>query len=162
RHNVITGEAKSIRPTPQNVTNAQPGEANYRYNWDTPMVFSPNDPGVLYIAGNKLFKSTDRGDSWTAVSPDLTTNPNRGDQMIMGVKDSEVRIATNDGIVAWPTIITVAESPKMPGVIYTGTDDGVVSMTKDGGKTWTNVTDKLEGFPKGGWVSKVLPSRYDA
>ncbi len=104
RHNRVTGESKSIRPTPQNVSNAQEGAlacdppnpggggrgggggpcAAYRFNWDTPMVFSPTDPGVLYIAGNHVFRSTDRGDSWTAISPDLTTNANRDDIVTMG------------------------------------------------------------------------------
>ena len=77
RHNRVTGESKTIRPSAQNVTTAHAGGEPYRCNWDTPMVFSPNDPGVLLVAGNHVFRSTDRGDSWTAISPDLTTNANR-------------------------------------------------------------------------------------
>jgi hypothetical protein len=162
RHNRVTGESKSIRPSADNTTPPLPQNERLRWNWDTPVIFSPNDPGTLYAAAHRVFKSTDRGDSWTVLSPDLTTNPNRDEQIIMGVKDSEVRISRNDGISAWPTIVSLAESPKQPGLLYTGTDDGVVSMTKDGGKTWENVTDRLPGFPKGAWVSEVVPSRFDA
>ena len=126
------------------------------------MIFSPNDPGVLFACAQLVFRSTDRGDSWTGISPDLTTNANRGAEMIMGIKDSDIHISPNDGISAWPTIVALAESPKMPGVIYAGTDDGQVQVTRDGGKTWTNVTEHLPGLPKGGWISAVVPSRYDA
>jgi photosystem II stability/assembly factor-like uncharacterized protein len=184
RHNRITGEAKSIRPTLQNVSNAQPGGvgcdrppqgggggggrgggsaecAGYRFNWDTPMLFSPTDPSVLYIAGNHVFRSTDRGDSWTAVSPDLTLNEDRSQIVTMGVKGSDIRNSKDDGISAWPTIVTFSESGKVPGVYYAGTDDGQVQMSKDAGKTWTNITDRLTGLPKGAWISKVMPSRYE-
>ncbi len=149
RHNRVTGESKGIRPSASNVVNADPNEGNYRWNWDTPLVFSPTDPGVLYAAANHVFRSTDRGDSWTMISPDLTTNPNRGEQMIMGLKDSDVHISPNDGISAWPTIVAFNESAKMPGVMYAGTDDGQLQVTKDG-KNWTNITDHLTGLPKGG------------
>ncbi len=162
RKNRLTGDSKSIRPSAENVTPAPPANERYRWNWDTPMIFSPHDPGTLYVAAQMVFKSTDRGDTWTALSPDLTTNADRNNEMIMGVKGSEVRIQRNDGIANWPTIVSLAESPKQPGIFYTGTDDGVVSVTRDGGKTWQNVTDKLPGFPKGGWVSEVVPSRFDA
>jgi photosystem II stability/assembly factor-like uncharacterized protein len=161
RKNKVTGESKTIRPAAQNVVNATPGEPTYRFNWDTPIVFSPIDHALL-VGGNRVFRSTDRGDSWTAISPDLTLNGNRATEVIMGVKDSDVRISANDGISAWPTIVTLAESPKQAGVLYAGTDDGQVQVTRDGGRTWTNVTDKLSGFPKGAWVSEVVPSRFDA
>ncbi len=162
RHNRVTGESRSIRPTADNVTPAPEANERFRFNWDTPVFFSPHDPGTLLVAANKVFKSTDRGDTWTALSPDLTTNANRNDILTMGVKNSDTRIQRNDGISAWPTIVSFAESPKQPGLFYTGTDDGVVSISKDGGKTWQNITDKLSDFPKGAWVSEVVPSRYDA
>jgi hypothetical protein len=163
RHNKITGESKSIRPSAQNVVNAVAGEPNYRFNWDTPMMFSPTDPGVLYIAGNRVFRSTDRGDSWTAISPDLTTNADRNQVVTMAVKGSDVRISKDDGIAAWPTLVSFAESPKVPGLYFAGSDDGVVSMSKDAGKTWDKtLADRLPGFVKGAWTSKVMPSRYDA
>jgi len=163
RHNNVTGESKTIRPSASNVTPAPASGETYRFNWDSPLILSPNDPRVLLAAGNKVFRSTDRGDSWTVISPDLTSNANRDDLTIMGVKDSDVRISRNDGIVAWPTIVTIAESPKQPGVYYTGTDDGVLSVSKDGGKTWDKtLADRLSGVPKGAWISEVVPSRFDA
>jgi photosystem II stability/assembly factor-like uncharacterized protein len=162
RKNRVTGESKSIRPTADNVTPAPKADERYRWHWDTPIIFSPHDPGMLYVAAQQVFKSTDRGDTWTALSPDLTTNANRNDVVVMGIKNSETRIQRNDGILNWPTIVSLAESPKQAGVFYTGTDDGVVSLSKDGGKTWQNITDRLPGFPKGAWVSEVVPSRYDA
>ncbi len=162
RRNKVTGESKSIRPTPQNVTNATAGET-YRFHWDTPMLLSPTNPGVLLAAANRVFRSTDRGDSWEAISPDLTKNEKRDDVVTMGLKGSDITISKNDGISAWPTIVALAESPKQPGVYYAGTDDGTVQMTKDGGKTWQNITKNLPGFPTGhAFVSEVVPSRFNA
>ena len=162
RRNVVTGESRSIRPTPANVTTPiEPGE-NFRFHWDAPLVLSPLDPGVLYAAANRVFRSTDRGDSWAAISPDLTKNENRNDIVTMGVKNTDITIARNDGITSWPTIVALAESPRQAGVIWTGTDDGVVQMTRDGGRSWTDVTSRLAGFPAGAFVSEVVPSRYDA
>ena len=162
RRNKVTGESRPIRPTAQNVTNAQPREA-YRFHWDTPLMLSPNDPGVLLAAANKVFRSRDRGDSWEAISPDLTQNASRDSLVTMGVKGSDITIARNDGISQWPAIVALAESPKQAGVFYTGTDDGTVSVTRDDGKTWTNITKNLPGFPSGwAFVSEVVPSRFDA
>lgn len=162
RRNKVTGESKSIRPTPQNVSNATAGEV-YRFHWDTPLILSPSNPGVLLAAANRVFRSTNRGDTWEAISPDLTKNEKRDDVVTMGVKGSDVSISKNDGIAAWPTIVALGESPKMPGVYYTGTDDGTVSMSRDNGKTWSNITKNLPGFPAGhAFVSEVVPSRFDA
>ena len=151
----VTGETMSIRPQPA------PGEPAYRWHWDTPLIHSPHDSKVIYAAANKVFRSPDRGISWTAISPDLTTSVSRDDIVTMGVKNSETRISRNDGIAAWPAIVSLAESPKRPGLIYTGTDDGVLSVTKDAGKTWTNVFAKIPGVPAGIFVSEVVPSRFD-
>jgi hypothetical protein len=122
------------------------------------MILSPHDPGVLLAAANRVFRSTDRGDSWTAISPDLTTDPNRDEIETMGVRNDEIRIARNDGISNWGTIVSLAESPAQPGVYYTGTDDGVVSVSRNGGGSWRNVTSNLPGFPDGAWISEVVPS----
>jgi hypothetical protein len=162
RRNKITGESKSIRPTPSNVSPMVPDSESFRFHWDTPLMFSPHDPGTLLVAANRVFKSTDRGDSWTVISPDLTTNPERDTIVTMGVKNSETTIGRNDGVSNWPSIVTLAESPRQAGLFYTGTDDGVVSVSRDGGATWTNITSKLAGFPAGAYVSEVVPSRHDA
>ncbi len=161
RRNKVTGESKSIRPSASNVTNAEAGES-YRFNWDTPMILSPHDPSVLLAAADRVFRSTDGGDSWTAISPDLTTNPNRDEILTMGVRNDEIRIARNDGISSWGTIVSLAESPTQPGIYYTGTDDGVVSVSRNGGGSWQNITANLPGFPEGAWVSEVVPSRAAA
>ncbi|HET9268331.1 MAG TPA: hypothetical protein VFO31_09210, partial [Vicinamibacterales bacterium] len=148
-------------PSAANVLPASDAQ-NLRFNWDSPLTLSPHSSGVLYAGANKVFKSTDRGDSWIAISPDLTANKNRNEIVTMGVVGSQVRIATNDGISSWGTIVSFAESPRQAGVYYTGTDDGTASASKDEGKTWTNVTKNMPGFPEGAWISEVVPSRYDA
>jgi hypothetical protein len=96
-----------------------------------------------------------------AVSNDLTNEVNRDDVVVMGVKGSAVNIARNDGIQAWPTIVTFAESPKRAGVLYAGTDDGNLQVSRDGGKKGTNVFGKIPGVPKDVYVSEVVPSRFD-
>jgi photosystem II stability/assembly factor-like uncharacterized protein len=162
RRNKVTGESKSIRPVSTSVTPTPPAGETFRWHWDTPMILSPATPGTLIVAANRVFKSTDHGDSWTALSPDLTTNAKRDTIMTMGVKGADITIGRDDGIVSWPTIVALAESPKQAGVYYTGTDDGVVSLSRDGGKSWQNITSHLPGFPAGGFVSEVVPSRFDA
>ena len=160
RKNRLTGESKSIRPTRENVE--EDTEAEFRYNWDAPMVFSPHDPGVLLVAANRVFRSNNKGDSWQMISPDLTTNADRSEITTMGLRGSQIRIAANDGISSWPTLVALAESPRQPGVYFTGSDDGVVSMSRDGGRTWTTITSRLPGFPAGAWVSEIVPSAHDA
>ena len=162
RRNKVTGESKSIRPTPTTVTPAPAQGESFRFHWDSPMMLSPHDPGTLIVAANRVFKSTDRGDSWTMISPDLTKNMSRDSIVTMGVRGSEIAIARNDGISQWPAIVSLAESPKQPGVYFTGTDDGTVSMSRDGGRNWQNITSRLPGFPEGSYVSEVVPSRFDA
>jgi photosystem II stability/assembly factor-like uncharacterized protein len=135
RRNRVTGESKSIKPGGENIVNARPDDPPLRWNWDTPVALSPHDPGVLYVGANRLFRSTDRGDTWTAISPDLTHGS---------------------------SIYTFAESPKQAGVIYAGSDDGSLQMTRDGGRTWIDIAKNLTGFPRGGVVSEVVPSRYEA
>ncbi|MES1259275.1 MAG: hypothetical protein ABUL71_01675, partial [Gemmatimonadota bacterium] len=161
RRNKITGEGKSIRPGAANVTPAPATGETYRFHWDTPMILSAADPATLIVAANKVFKSTDRGDSWTVISPDLTTNAKRDTVVTMGLKGSDITIGKDDGIVAYSTIVALAESPKQVGLLYTGSDDGVVSMTRDNGKSWTNITKNIHGYPAGGFVSKGAPSRFD-
>ncbi len=151
----VTFETISIRPQPA------PGEPPYRWHWDTPLILSPHDPKVLYTAANKVFRSPDRGLSWAPISPDLTTGADRDEVEVMGVKMRDVRIARNDGIAAWPSIVSLAESARRPGLLYAGTDDGRLAVTRDGGKTWTQVIDKVPGLPAGIYVSEVVPSRFD-
>ncbi|MDB4874201.1 MAG: hypothetical protein JWM41_647 [Gemmatimonadetes bacterium] len=164
RKNVVTGESKSIRPAPaaNNVSPAPVKGEAYRWHWDTPLMFSPHDAGTLLAAANKVFVSHDRGDSWTVISPDLTSNASRDTIVTMGVKGADIHLSRDDGVSQWPAIVALAESPKQAGVYYAGTDDGIVSATRDGGKSWQRITSNLPGFPAGAFVSKITPSRYDA
>jgi hypothetical protein len=159
RRDIVTGESKSIRPSSSNVTNFEEGDS-YRWHWDTPFIRSPNDPGVLLAAAQRVFRSTDRGDSWTAISPDLTTDTDRNEIVTMGVVNSEITISRNDGISNWSTLVSLAESSRQAGLYYTGGDDGVVSVSRDGGGSWQDVTANLTGAPDKGWVSEVVPSSF--
>jgi len=150
----VTFETMSIRPQPG------PGEPPLRWHWDTPLTMSPHDPRVIYAPANKVFRSADRGLTFVAIGPDLTGNANRNDIVTMGVRNSDTQISRNDGISAWPTIVSFAESPKRPGVLYAGTDDGRLAVTRDAGKNWAQVIDKVPGLPKDIYVSEVVPSRF--
>ena len=147
RKNKVTGESKNIRPTAQNVAGAKQGET-YRFHWDTPMMLSPHDPGTLVVAANKVFVSHDRGDSWTAISPDLTKQGNRDTIVTMGLKGSDIHISRDDGMSQWPTIVALAESPKQAGLYWAGTEDGNVQMSRDG-KDVDERDEEHPGFPGG-------------
>ena len=151
----VTNERKTIRPEPVE------GQDTYRWNWDTPVILSPHDPATLFVAANRVFRSSDRGHDWVVVSPDLTSNVDRDELEIMGVPGSKITIARNDGISQYPTLATFAESPKRAGVYWSGSDDGLVQVSRDAGKTWTNVTANIHGAPKMGYVSRVAPSRFE-
>ncbi|MDE3153814.1 MAG: hypothetical protein KGN76_01875 [Acidobacteriota bacterium] len=129
RHDVTSGQNVSIKPQPK------PGEKAYRFNWETPYFISPHSHTTLYLGGNFVFKSVDRGDDWTVISPDLTTDK-KG------------------------TISTIAESPMKAGLLYAGTDDGNLWVTRDDGAHWTNVTAKVPGMPGKRWVSRVVASHF--
>ncbi|HEX4568343.1 MAG TPA: hypothetical protein VH138_17035, partial [Vicinamibacterales bacterium] len=149
-----TFETISIRPQ------APAGEPPYRFQWDTPIVISPHDPAVVYIGGNRVFRAADRGLTFTPISPDLTSNIDRDTITTMGLKGSDITISKNDGIVSWGTVVALAESPKKAGVLYAGTDDGHLQVTKDAGKSWNDVYKNLPNAPKEGYVSRVTPSHF--
>lgn len=152
----LTNERTTVRPEPVE------GEDDYRWNWDTPMALSPHDPNTIYAGANRLFRSTDRGRTWQAISADLTTATDLATLEIMGVKDGDIKIAKHDGVSNWSSLVTIAESPIKPGILWTGSDDGVVSMSPESGKSWTNVTANAPGVPAKTYVSKVAPSRFEA
>jgi photosystem II stability/assembly factor-like uncharacterized protein len=133
RKQLSTGDTRSIRPRPA------PGAPPMRTNWMTPFFISPHDPRTVYYGAERLYRSTDRGDSWTVVSPDLTSAP--------AIQDN----------VPWGTLTSVSESSRRAGLIYTGADDGFVHVTRDAGRTWTRIDAGLPGR----WVSKVLASQHD-
>jgi photosystem II stability/assembly factor-like uncharacterized protein len=151
----MTNERKTIRPEPPE------GEKPYRWNWDTPMLISPHNPATVFVCANRVLKSTDRGHSWKPISPDLTTDADRDTIELMGVKGKDIAIAKNDGVGSYPNLVSFAESPKKAGLYYAGSDDGVVSVSRDDGANWANVTSKVPGLPQNTYVSELKPSRFD-
>jgi len=149
-----TREEKGIRPVP-----SDPKE-EYRFNWSTPMLLSPHDPNVVFYGGNKLFRTSDRGHRWEVISPELTRNQEWKKLPLMGERNDDT-LSRDDGVSDFGTITTISESPKQAGLIYVGTDDGLVQMTRDGGKNWQNITDKFK-LPGARWVSRVLASNHQA
>jgi len=150
-----TNERKSVKPE------APLSGKAFRWNWDTPMLISPHDPATLYAGSERLFRSPDRGHSWKAISPDLTLGQNRDTMSLMGIKGKDITIAKNDGVNDFGTLFTISESKKRAGVLYTGSDDGQVYGSRDGGATWTNLTGKIPGAPKLANVSKVAAGGFD-
>jgi len=129
----------------------------FRFNWNSPIHISPHDSNIVYTGGNYLFMSRDRGQSWEIISPDLTTNDPAK------LKDSGGPITLdNSGAESHCTITTISESPVERGVIWCGTDDGNLQITRNGGKTWENVVRRLPGLPAGTWCSRVEASRFEA
>lgn len=154
RRNLKTHESRSIRPQPGE------GEAPYRFQWNSPIVISVHDPKTIYYGGNFLFRSTDRGDSWTRLGPDLTTAQERNKLPIMGKVPDRYTRSRHDGVQNWPAITSVSESALNKDVLWAGTDDGNLQVTRDGGKTWRNVVERVKGVPKGTYVSRVIASRH--
>ncbi|MBK5255583.1 MAG: glycosyl hydrolase [Vicinamibacteria bacterium] len=145
-----TGEQKDIKPSPV------VGDPKYRFNWNTPIHLSPTQKGVMYMGAQFLFRSADRGESWQKISPDLTTN----DPAKQRQNDSGGLTRDNSTAENHTTIFAISESPKNPQLIWAGTDDGNLQITRDGGKTWTNVAPNTS-VPKGTWVSRVEASSHD-
>ncbi|HEX6317029.1 MAG TPA: hypothetical protein VFZ73_19285, partial [Gemmatimonadaceae bacterium] len=145
-----------------NVVNAAPGD-QYRYNWSTPFQQSAHNSSVIWLGGNRVFKSYNRGESWVA-SPDLTKQYDRNSHEIMGQPGNVTMLSKNDGISMYSTVITVSESPIRPGITWAGTDDGNVQVTRDDMATWTEVGKNIPGLPAGHmyWVSRVVASAHDS
>ena len=152
----ITNERKTIRPLPGR------GEPNLRWNWNTAIHISAHDSSTIYAGANKVFRSTDRGQSWQAISGDLTQNVDRETLALMGVTAKDFTIAKHDGVQSYGNLVQVIESPKQAGVLYAGSDDGVVHMTRDNGKSWTNLTSRFPNVPKNAYVSGLVASTHDA
>jgi len=129
-----------------------------RFNWNTPIAASPTQKGTIYIGAQFLFRSRDRGDTWERISPDLTTNdPSKQKQ-----EESGGVTVDNSAAEMHTTIYSISESPQDAKVIWVGTDDGNVQLTRDGGKTWSNLVSQVSGLPAASWVSWVEASRFDA
>lgn len=148
-----------------NVVPAPAENDQYRFYWNTPLVLSPHNPRLIYAGGNRLFKSLDRGDTWTA-SIDLTKHIDRNTLSIMGVKGSDPMASKNDGYTSFGYVVTIAESPIVPGILWVGTDDGNVQVSRDNGATWTNVARNVPILADHSGelyhITRVEPSHYDA
>ena len=151
RVNKHTHEMRDIQPK------ARAGE-KLRFNWNTPLHLSPNEKGTLYMGSQFLFRTRDQGQTWDRISPDLTTN----DPQKQRQEETGGVTVDNSAAEMHTTIYSISESPQAAGTIWVGTDDGNVQLTRDGGKSWTNVTGNLKGVPKASWVSWVEASRHDA
>jgi len=153
RRDLRTHESRNIRPP------AAEGE-RYRFQWNSPIVISAFDPKTIYYGGNFVFRSSDRGDGWTRLGPDLTNGQDRDKLPIMGKAPDKFTLSRHDGVQNFPSITTISESPLNKDLLWAGTDDGNVQVTRDGGKTWKNVADKFKGVPKGTYVTRLVASRH--
>ena len=152
RVNRKTHETRDIQPLPFYK------ESKLRFNWNTPIHVSPTKNGTIYIGSQFLHRSRDFGQTWERISPDLTTN----DKEKQKQEESGGVTVDNSSAETHTTIFAIGESPKNPLVIWAGTDDGNLQVTRDGGKTWTNVVGNIPGLPKNAWVSTVEPGHFDA
>jgi len=150
-----TGEQIGIQPQPG------PDNVPYRWNWDSPIIISPHSHTRLYFAANRLFRSDDRGDTWKAISPDLTRQIDRDTLPVMGRIWGPDAVAKNASTSFYGNIVALAESPQKDGLIYVGTDDGLIQVTGDAGQNWTRY-DKFPGVPNMTYVSRLLASQHNA
>ncbi len=148
RTNILTGERKFIRPR------APQGE-RYRFNWKAPIHISPHNSKTLYFGGNKLFKSVDRGENWEVISPDLTTNDKEKQNSRAGVTPEDT------GAERHTTIYTISESPLKRGLLYVGTDDGLLQVSKTDGDDWSEESFGIPDLPAATWVSRVMASHHE-
>lgn len=151
RFDPTTGNRHDIQPRPA------PGDSAYRFDWTAPMLASRHTPGTFYLGGNRLFITRDRGNTWTQTK-DLTRQIQRDSLTIMGVPGREVRLSQHDGESSYSELTTIAESPLDRRVLWVGSDDGNVQVSRDGGSTWNEVSAAISGVPRGTLVSRVVAS----
>jgi len=150
-------EERYIQPYPVGPTGTGAYMDLYRFSWNSPIHISPNNPAVVYYAGNVVFKTKDGGTTWEVISPDLTTNDKDKQQLSGGP------ITLDNTKAEWHcTILSISESPLDAKVLWAGTDDGNVQLTRDGGRTWTNLSPQIQGLPKFSWVASVAASPHSA
>src|SRR5262249_198913 len=147
-------QARSVSVWPEEYSGSGAIDYKYRFQWTYPIIISPHDPNTVYCGGNHVFRSTDEGSSWEAISPDLTFN----DPETLGPSGGPIT-KDNTGAEVYATVFTIAESPKQQGVLWAGSDDGKLHVTQDGGKNWTEVTPP--GLPDWSLMSIVEASPHD-
>jgi photosystem II stability/assembly factor-like uncharacterized protein len=151
RVNRKTHEVRSVKPLPQYK------EGKLRFHWNTPIHMSPTHKGTIYVGAQFLFRSSDQGQTWDRISPDLTTNdPEKQKQ-----EESGGVTVDNSAAEMHTTIFSICESPLNGDIIWVGTDDGNLQLTRDGGKTWTNVVGNIKGLPKYAWVTSVDAGHFN-
>jgi photosystem II stability/assembly factor-like uncharacterized protein len=160
RVNLATKERTRLRPI------GRPGDdgalPDLRWNWNTPVLLSVHGDSTVYVGSNVLFRSTDLGQTFEAISGDLSWGIDRDTLSIMGVPGSEPQMSRNDGQSSYGNITALAESPSDGNVLYTGTDDGRVHVTRDGGTTWTDITNNVQGLPPYTYVTRLVASNGPA
>ncbi len=157
RVDLTTGEVVDIQPQPG------PGEPYERFNWDSPILVSPHQPTRIYFASQRVWRSDNRGDSWTAISDDLTRNQERFELPIMGETQSWDAAWDVSAMSNYNTITSLAESPLQEGLIYAGTDDGIIQVTENGGEAWRKIeVGTLPGVPKTAFVNDIKADLHDA
>jgi photosystem II stability/assembly factor-like uncharacterized protein len=156
RHDLRTGSSRSVEVWPVSTGGWPAAELRYRFIWTFPLTFSPHDPRKLYVGSQHVHVTTDGGESWQVISPDLTRN----DKSRMGISGGLT--PDNIGVEYGGVLFAIAESRVSPGVLWTGSNDGLVHLSRDGGRSWTNLTSRLPGLIDWGTISNIEPSRYDA
>ena len=149
-------QAREVEVWPEDVSGASAAEVKYRFNWEFPITISPHDHNRVYVGSQYVHVTTDGGNSWQIISPDLTRNDKSRQQISGGLTPDNI------GVEYAGTVFAIAESPKEAGVIWAGTNDGLVQITRDGGKSWNNVTKNIPNLPEWGTVSNIEASRYAA
>ncbi len=157
RYDYRTQQTQNVSIYPTNPSGHGGEDLKVRFQWTAPILVSPHDPNTLYHAANVLFKTTDGGTTWTAMSGDLTRNDKSKQKWSGGPITGD-----NTGVEMYCTIFAIAESPVKQGVLWSGSDDGLVHVSQDGGKTWTNVTKNIGDMPDWGTVTTIEASRFDA
>ncbi|MDX9759540.1 MAG: glycosyl hydrolase [Bacteroidota bacterium] len=155
RFDKASGERLGIQPQ------APPGEDSYRWNWDAPLLISPHRHTRLYFAANVLFRSDDRGERWTVVSPDLTRRIDRNTLPVMGRVWGPEAVSKNASTSLYGNIVSLDESPLVEGLLYVGTDDGLIQVSEDGGANWRKI-ERIAGVPETTYVSCLRASAHDA
>src|SRR6185295_5541175 len=157
RYDDRTGEERDVSAWPENPSGHGGEDMRYRFQWTAPIAVSPHDPQVVYHGANVVFRTADGGRTWTAISPDLTRDDKSKQKWSGGPITGD-----NTGVETYCTVFVIAESPVKKGLIWAGSDDGLVHVTEDGGTNWRDVTAAVPGLPEWGTVSMIEPSRFDA
>ncbi len=157
RLDLVTHLSRFVRPSVESIEQMNPADMKYRFNWTAPIAVSPTDANVVYLGGNVLFKSTDGGQNWTTLGGDLTRN-DKSKQSVAGAPLAH----DVSGAETYDTILCITLAPTDPKVVWVGTDDGLVQVTRDGGKHWTNVTSQIPGAPAWAMVYQIGVSPFDA